>query len=54
MTLDESLDYDDFTPAEAKREISRHDVEGGWKAFLAEVGAKSHYTGQEVLGWLGY
>ena len=54
MTLDEAMECDDLTRAEARQEIARHDVEGGWKAFLAEVGAKSHYTGQEVLGWLGY
>jgi len=42
------------TRAEAKREIGKHDVEGGFNAFLIEVGDKTEYEGSEVLNWLGY
>lgn len=42
------------TRAEARREIGRHDVEGGFAAFLVEVGDRSEYTGADVLNWLGY
>lgn len=42
------------TRAEARREIAKHDVEGGWEAFRAEVGDREFYRGAEVLDWLGY
>ena len=53
------MNYEDaceetFTPAEAQREIEKHDTDGGWAAFVADVGDKAEYTGQEVLDWLGY
>ncbi len=44
----------EVTRQEAIDEIERHDVEGGVAAFLAEVGDKPEYMGEEVLGWLGY
>lgn len=39
---------------EARREIERHDCDGGFAAFVAEVGDRASYRGAEVLGWLGY
>lgn len=53
MTYDEAIETT-FTRAEARREIEAHDSDGGWSAFVAEVGDKAEYTGDEVLGWLGY
>ncbi|PRE41222.1 hypothetical protein C6P97_28225 [Burkholderia multivorans] len=41
------------TRAEAEAEIGRHDVAGGFSAFLAEVGDRPEYEGKEVLDWLG-
>ncbi|VVD30981.1 hypothetical protein [Paraburkholderia dioscoreae] len=43
-----------ITRAEAEAEIAKHDCEGGFKAFLAEVGDRAEYLGKEVLDWLGY
>lgn len=37
---------------EARREVTKHGVE--FSEFLAEVGDRETYTGEEVLGWLGY
>ena len=54
MTLDEAMECDDLTRAEARQEIARHVTDGGWEAFLADVGDKPQYTGEEILGWLGY
>ncbi|KGC70286.1 MULTISPECIES: hypothetical protein [Burkholderia] len=42
------------TRAEAEAEIARHDAEGGFSAFLKEVGDREEYEGKEVLDWLGY
>ncbi|WP_193389796.1 hypothetical protein [Burkholderia cepacia] len=42
------------TRAEAEAEIRKHDVDGGFAAFLAEVGDKPEYEGKDVLDWLGY
>lgn len=42
------------TRDEAEAEIGRHDVDGGFAAFLAEVGDRAEYEGKEVLDWLGY
>ncbi len=53
MRLFEAMDAT-VTRAEAKAEIERHDCDGGWEAFIAEVGDKPEYLGSEVLGWLGY
>lgn len=39
---------------EARREIEKHDCDGGFEQFLKDVGDKETYTGEEVLGWLGY
>lgn len=49
----EAVDLE-VTQMEAKAEIGKHDVEGGFARFLQEVGDKEYYTGQEVLDWLGY
>jgi hypothetical protein len=51
--------YEEACEAEVTREevrlfIAEHDVEGGFEAFLAEVGDKELYEGKEVLDWLGY
>ncbi|MDN8102618.1 hypothetical protein [Burkholderia multivorans] len=53
------LSYEDacekiVTRAEAEAEIAKHDCEGGFPAFLAEVGDRAEYQGKEVLAWLGY
>lgn len=53
------MDYEEaceatVTREEARREIARHDCDGGFDAFLAEVGDRATYNGSEVLGWLGY
>lgn len=53
MTFDEAM-ASTVSRAEAKAEIDRHDVEGGFEAFLAECGDRGEYQGSEVLGWLGY
>jgi hypothetical protein len=42
------------TRAKAKAEIAIHDCEGGFGAFLEEVGDRAEYQGKEVLDWLGY
>lgn len=51
MTYDEAVEVE-LTPAEARREVKRHGHE--WEAFVAEVGTRDAYQGQEVLDWLGY
>ena len=52
ISYDEAMDADDITPAEAKREIRKHGAD--WDEFIAEVGEKPVYTGEEILNWLGY
>ena len=42
------------TREQARREIARHDIDGTFADFLADVGDRAEYTGAEVLGWLGY
>jgi hypothetical protein len=42
------------TRAEAKAEIEKHDIDGDFETFLAEVGDREEYEGREVLDWLGY
>lgn len=44
----------EVTREEARREIAKHDVDGGFDLFLREVGDREMYSGQEVLDWLGY
>jgi hypothetical protein len=51
-SYEEAMDLDDVTPEEAQREIKKHQM--NWEDFIADVGEKPSYTGQEVLGWLGY
>lgn len=53
MDYDTALDAE-VTREEARREIARHDIDGTFADFLAEVGDRDAYTGAEVLGWLGY
>ena len=36
----------------ARREIEKHHL--AFEDFVADVGQKTVYTGQEVLDWLGY
>jgi len=38
---------------QARREIAKHDCEG-FAQFLEDCGDRPHYTGKEVLDWLGY
>ncbi|WP_177318120.1 hypothetical protein [Burkholderia ubonensis] len=52
-TYHEACDWT-VTRAEAEAEIAKHDAEGGFAAFLAEVGDREEYEGKEVLDWLGY
>lgn len=40
------------TRAEAVAEIRRHDADPA--EFFAECGDRPEYSGEEVLGWLGY
>jgi|TARA_R110002167_G_scaffold294935_1_gene499525 hypothetical protein len=54
MTLEESFECEDLTPEEARLEIERHASDGGWKAFIHDCGQHETYTGEVVLGWLGY
>lgn len=44
----------EVTREEARLEVARHDVDGGFELFLQEVGDRETYSGQEVLDWLGY
>lgn len=44
----------EVTREEARLEIAKHDVDGGFALFLKEVGDRETYTGREVLDWLGY
>jgi len=51
------MNYEDaceaeVTRAEARAEIDKHDVPGGFAAFLEEVGDRDAYLGHEVLDWL--
>lgn len=42
------------TREQARIEIGKHDVPGGFEAFLKEVGDRETYQGATVLRWLGY
>lgn len=53
MTYNEALDAE-VTREEARREIAKYDVPGGFELFLQEVGDKAEYLGREVLDWLGH
>jgi hypothetical protein len=53
MNYDEAFEAV-VTREEARREVARHDVEGGFEVFLQEVGDRAEYLGGEVLAWLGY
>lgn len=44
----------EVTREEARLEIEKHHVDGGFALFLEEVGDRETYSGQEVLDWLGY
>lgn len=51
------MDYNEakqatITRAEAIAEIKEHNAD--LMEFFEEVGDKPEYTGEEVLGWLGY
>jgi hypothetical protein len=50
-TYDEAVDMI-VTQKEARAEVKRHG--GDWEDFVADVGDKPTYTGEEVLAWLGY
>ena len=52
-TYEEACDAE-VTREEARLEIAKHDVDGGFESFVQEVGDRETYTGQEVLDWLGY
>lgn len=53
MNFDEAMDAV-VSRDEARKEIELHQVEGGWTAFVEEIGDKPEYSGAEVLAWLGY
>lgn len=40
------------TRKEAEREIAKHQC--SFNEFLQDVGDREEYTGDEILGWLGY
>lgn len=42
----------EVTKEQARREIAKYDVEGGFERFLQEVGDRETYEGKEVLDWL--
>lgn len=50
--IEDALEVDDLTPLEARIEIEKHGQK--WAEFAEEHGDKETYTGEEVLGWLGY
>jgi len=52
MNYLEATETKEITRKEALREVKRNYAEES--EFLAEVGDKEIYTGEEVLGWLGY
>lgn len=52
LSYEEAIELDDITPAEVKAELKKHDA--SWDDFVKDVGNKPKYTGEEVLGWLGY
>lgn len=52
MTYYESAEGVSITPDRAKKEIENHGAD--WWEFLADVGERTEYDAQEVLGWLGY
>jgi len=51
-SYEEAKQFDDITKEEAVREIENHGLEPN--DFFNEVGHAEPYTGEEVLGWLGY
>lgn len=51
-SYEQAVELDDVTPNEARAEIEKHNME--WQDFLDDVGMKDTYTGEEILGWLGY
>ncbi len=51
MNYDEACETT-ISQAQAKREIRLHSA--NWTEFLADVGDRPEYSGQEVLDWLGY
>lgn len=61
-TVEEILMYSSYEDAcealvsreQAKAEIARHEVDGGFEQFLQDVGDRRSYLGREVLDWLGY
>ena len=53
------MNYEDacdeiVTREEARREIAKHETDGGFALFLVELGDRQTYEGREVLNWLGY
>ncbi len=44
----------EITRTQARDEIAKHDVPGGFEQFLIDVGDKATYLGSEILNWLGY
>tara|TARA_R110000787_G_scaffold139611_4_gene253267 strand:+ start:613 stop:771 length:159 start_codon:yes stop_codon:yes gene_type:complete len=52
MTYEEALESTDITRSEAIAEVRAHQI--SLDEFFAEVGDKPHYSGAEVLNWLGY
>lgn len=53
MTYEDACE-EEVTREEARLEIDKHDVDGGFAQFLADVGDRPTYLGHEVLDWLGY
>lgn len=51
MTVQEAFEME-VTAFEAKLEVEQHGC--SFEDFQKEVGDKNSYSGEEVLGWLGY
>lgn len=55
FSSEDAMNADDITRKQAIRELAKHGVTGQeLELFFQEVGDKPLYTGEEILGWLGY
>ncbi len=51
-TYEEAIDFDDITNKELFCELNNHDA--SMIEYFSEMPSKQYYTGEDVLGWLGY
>lgn len=52
MNYQDAMEQDDISQVEALAELKKHGA--SVVEFFEDVGNKPVYTGEEVLGWLGY